>query len=232
MPDNSEKNGNGKKLPDELLRTLGVAESIEYKVKDSDHVRREKVRQRELQVITLRKAGASFQQIAKSLNISATLANTIASRALARVVDSYKSNANEVRALELERLDVMFLKLWPIMSQTTDPKLLMDSIKSLLQLQERRAKYLGLDTLPPLIQINNMIGGTTVNESTVNNTLNMNQPSADILKNATTEELIKMRDLLTGIQSRSKQIAVIPAEDCGTGTLDVPFSVPDEKVDE
>lgn len=166
------------------------------------NIQRAKARLRESQAISLRKAGATFVQIGEALHTSAQHAHAIVSRALARVVSNYKGKADEIRALELERLDAMWLKAWALMSpkgKEQDPLMLIKAIDTLLRIQERRSKYMGLDKETPLVQINNNTQNNTVNAA-------ISPPAEadhkEMLKNATTEELLRLRELMTTIKSR------------------------------
>ena len=97
-----------------------------------------KARERQAQAVALRKAGASYEQIAQQLAFvdrgAAYRSVTAALRALGR------DDAGEVLDLELSRLDEMQLAVWPA-ARRGDIK----AIETVLKLQDRRAKYLGLD---------------------------------------------------------------------------------------
>src|SRR5262249_27674484 len=66
-----------------------------------------------------------------------------AHRLVARALEiTYQEPADELRKLELERLDTLSRALWP--TATTDPPNL-KAIDRLLKIMDRRAKLLGLD---------------------------------------------------------------------------------------
>src|SRR5690625_3765002 len=86
--------------------------------------------------LELRKAGATYDQIANQVGYS-NRGN--AQRAVQNALREITAEpAREVRALELERLDAMLLGVW---SQARTGHL--GSIDRVLRIQERRAKMLG-----------------------------------------------------------------------------------------
>lgn len=102
--------------------------------------------------LELRKAGATYDQIAKSLGFADR------SGAYRMVKDAIRAIAREpaadVLVMELERLDAIQMSHWQ--KARTDPK----SAALVLQIMDRRAKYLGLiqdkiETLqaPPTINV-------------------------------------------------------------------------------
>jgi len=95
--------------------------------------------ERQARALELRKAGATFQQIADQLGY----ANRAAARnAVMRALQSIIGEpAQELRQLELERLDAMMLGLWPRARKGDEA-----AVDRVLKIMERRAKLLGLDT--------------------------------------------------------------------------------------
>jgi hypothetical protein len=59
---------------------------------------------------------------------------------LENLADKCREEAEHVRALELQRLDALYLKAWEAVEEGDLP-----SIDRCLRVQERRAKLLGLD---------------------------------------------------------------------------------------
>jgi len=95
---------------------------------------------RELECLALRKAGATYDQIAEKTGLAREGARLAVSRALKGLAAATTEAAEEVRQLELDRLDAMLLGLWQ-KAQRGDAQ----AIDRVLRIQERRAKYLGLD---------------------------------------------------------------------------------------
>lgn len=94
--------------------------------------------ERVAKALNLRRQGYSFGEIAKELGWRTRQAAFEAvSRALA---DTVSEPAEDVRKLELMRLDRLEQLLWP-RAEAGDPK----AVTGLLKVQERRAKLLGLD---------------------------------------------------------------------------------------
>ena len=101
--------------------------------------RRVKAHARHLQALELRKAGATYQVIADQLGYASAKG---AHKAVASALKATLREAgDDVRALELERLDAMLLALWRRV-QNGDER----AIDRALKIEERRAKRLGLDT--------------------------------------------------------------------------------------
>jgi len=96
--------------------------------------------ERERDALELRKTGMTYEQIAKKLEMSSTGAYKCVSRALERLEAETGEKANEVRKLELERLDVMLAGVWK-KAQAGN----VYAVDRVLRIQERRSKYLGLD---------------------------------------------------------------------------------------
>lgn len=93
---------------------------------------------REVRALDLRRAGLSYQQIAKEVGWAA---ESSAFRAVKRALErSLKEPAEAVRQFESERLDDWLLKLMPAIERG-EPR----SIEVALKISERRSKLLGLD---------------------------------------------------------------------------------------
>jgi hypothetical protein len=87
-----------------------------------------------LKALELRKAGKSYDEIAKELGYrSKSGAHNAVMSALKKTL---QEPANELRKLEVERLDAMLADLWESKKENTD---------RILRIMERRAKLLGLD---------------------------------------------------------------------------------------
>ncbi len=103
--------------------------------KTSERQLRAKDRQRE--ALELRKAGATFPMIAERLEMSLGGAHKAVMTALKATI---QEPADEVRKLEVARLDAMLLAVWTKVRQG-DPA----AINSALKIMHRRALLLGLD---------------------------------------------------------------------------------------
>lgn len=94
--------------------------------------------ERQRQALELRKAGVGFQAIADRLGYSD---HSGAYRAVKSALKkTLQEPADEVRALELERLDKLLLGLWPRATSGNDR-----AIDRVLKIMQRRANLLGLD---------------------------------------------------------------------------------------
>jgi len=116
-------------------------------------------RQRESQAISLRSAGATYDQIAAALGVSATSAFRMVRRVLDRTAKHTNEEADQLRAIELRRLDAALVQVWNLMTAAapaphagTAPGidkdfeyLRLSAIDRLVKISERRAKLLGLD---------------------------------------------------------------------------------------
>jgi hypothetical protein len=93
--------------------------------------------ERRRQALELRKAGYGFEEIGRALGLSTAGAYKVVQTALKA---TYREPADDVRKLELERLDRLTRGLWPraIQGET-------EAIDRVLKLMTRRARLLGLD---------------------------------------------------------------------------------------
>lgn len=98
----------------------------------------EEASERQKMALALRREGASCEQIAKQMG----LANRgVVNRLIKKAIEDIpKENAEEVLAMELERLDNAFLVIRAKV-KAGDLK----AIDTMLKIMERRARYLGLD---------------------------------------------------------------------------------------
>jgi hypothetical protein len=93
---------------------------------------------RKLQALELRKAAVSYQQIADQLGYRSASGAFNAVKAALKA--TLREPANELRDLEVARLDAMLLVLWRRV-QSGDEK----AVDRVLRIMERRARLLGLD---------------------------------------------------------------------------------------
>lgn len=97
-------------------------------------------REHEEKALALRRVGASYQQIGEALGITPSGAYRSVARVLARLRKTSDETAEEIRQQELMRLDEMQFALYPT-ARRGDTK----AIETILKIQARRAKLLGLD---------------------------------------------------------------------------------------
>lgn len=101
-------------------------------------VKRIEATERARQALELRKAGATFEQIAQKCGYKrAQHAHKVVTAAIRAIP---REAAEEVRKLELERLDRMTLALWQRAGKGDT-----EAINHVLKIMGRRAKLLGLD---------------------------------------------------------------------------------------
>ncbi|WP_163567128.1 helix-turn-helix domain-containing protein [Fodinicola feengrottensis] len=89
------------------------------------------------EVVKLNLAGHSYRAIGRRLGISH---ETVSRRVTAGIAQIVIPAATEMRKVELERLDGYLLALQPAIERGDDK-----AITTALRIQERRARYLGLD---------------------------------------------------------------------------------------
>ena len=92
------------------------------------------------QAVQLRLAGATYGQIGKQLGCTKQNAYYLVSTALARTRARSDDTVEEMRALDLGRMDALLLGIW---QQAATGNLL--AIDRVLKILERRAKLCGLD---------------------------------------------------------------------------------------
>lgn len=99
-------------------------------------------KQRQARALALREAGGTYQSIADTLGYkSRQSAYDAVNRELKKLAEQNTATAEQLRALELQRLDSMQLIAW---AQATKQKNLA-AIDRVIRISERRAKLYGLD---------------------------------------------------------------------------------------
>ena len=96
--------------------------------------------EREEQALELRRAGASYREIARSLSISLRTAHSVVQRGIGRHIAAVAEQGEHVLALELDRLDRLLRAVWPQAIQGQP-----QAIDRALRIIERRSAFLGLD---------------------------------------------------------------------------------------
>lgn len=96
--------------------------------------------QRRSMALDLRIAGLSYQRIGDRMGISRQAAHVLVTKALAQSNDRVSEMAEQLRRLELERLDLMQFSLWGRALRGDDR-----AVQSVIRIMDRRAKICGLD---------------------------------------------------------------------------------------
>lgn len=96
--------------------------------------------QSEERALDLRRTGASYREIATALNMSLGNAHKLVKRGLTRNLAKCSELADEIRTLELDRLDAMQTYLWGKAKRGNAT-----AVDRILKIMERRARLLGLD---------------------------------------------------------------------------------------
>lgn len=95
---------------------------------------------RQIEALELRKVGFSYRAIGEQLGISHEQAHRDVSNELERLAKLRTDKAEELRELELERLDVILANLMQYFLVSPQPQMAM----AMLKVTEQRAKLLGL----------------------------------------------------------------------------------------
>ncbi len=115
------------------------------------------------QALELRKRGYSYRAIAEDLGFaSESGARKTIELGLKALRDTVAESAEEMRAIELERLDAMLKAMWPAVTATTHVVGMSEEgpidapgpdtrqVQAAIKLMERRAKLMGLDSATKL----------------------------------------------------------------------------------
>ena len=97
--------------------------------------------ERKLQAVELRKLGFTFQKIADRLGVSVAAAHKMVTNALRELNEKTTESTEELRRLELERLDEWLLRV----AQEIKAGRVLGAIDRGVRILDRRAKLLGLD---------------------------------------------------------------------------------------
>jgi DNA-binding CsgD family transcriptional regulator len=97
-------------------------------------------RTREKESLALRLRGYSYDAIGEKLGIEGQSARLAVKRAMAKIEAISDEDATELRRVEVERIDAMLKGLWDA-AESGDTA----AVATVIKLQERKAKMLGLD---------------------------------------------------------------------------------------
>jgi hypothetical protein len=99
-------------------------------------------REREQSAMELRKAGQTYAMIGAALGVSDVAARKAVKRAVERLNRLTETDAQEVRRIELERIDALLKAVWP---HATGKEPDYRAVEKATKLMERRAALLGID---------------------------------------------------------------------------------------
>jgi hypothetical protein len=88
----------------------------------------------------LRKSGCPYREIARLLGVNVHTAYSDVAAELCALRDETIDHAQELRSLELQRLDAMHMGLWPQIRAGNPP-----AVTAGIRVSERRSRLLGLD---------------------------------------------------------------------------------------
>lgn len=110
------------------------------------------ITERQNQAVAMRRSGGSLRAIAAKLGISHEQVRKDIQVVMAEVIAEAKDNAAELRALEIEHLEELRLRMMTLLDEEkaiTDPiekrKIKLGTVDRLVRISERRAKLLGID---------------------------------------------------------------------------------------
>lgn len=106
---------------------------------------KERIGERRKIALELRQAGVTYRDIAtmlsaKGFECSFTTAYNDVKAALDELLKQTLESAEHIRTMELKRLDAAMKALWPKIAKGNEA-----AIDRMLRIQDRRARYLGLD---------------------------------------------------------------------------------------
>jgi DNA-binding CsgD family transcriptional regulator len=143
-------------------------------------------RERERQALALRKGGATYEEIARTLGVAQGTAYKAVQRVFARLARESQEDAEQLRQLELVRLDAILVQMTRVLDgKESTPRQRCDTADRLIKVGERRARLLNLDALPPPQPPLVVPGGASASEF-----LN------GLVKRATPEQLVVLQSLL------------------------------------
>jgi len=102
--------------------------------------RRVRTTEQTIKALDLRKKGFTYTQISEKLKCARSTACRYVLSELENLADQCREEAGQVRDLELQRLDELYLVAWKAISEGSET-----AIDRCLRIMERRAKLLGLD---------------------------------------------------------------------------------------
>lgn len=212
------------KLKQKLSHTIDRPGVQPHTGKDRDQTKVE-ARITEGKVLDLKKAGASLSQIGQHLGLHPSRVNKLLQRALRRLVYQQSAIAEDVRLLELERLDELWFRNWqlfrnldtkmppppPSNDGVIDPELqaayeksldgvvgrMSEASSILLRISERRANLVGINRapMPPMAPVPRV---------------SVKRSDIPVIRGASEEQLAELERIAMEIQnSTQKRIEVL-----------------------
>jgi hypothetical protein len=120
-----------------------------------------RIEARREEAVRLRLKGKGYREIGKILGVSQTMAFKDVSAVLDRTREEADEVGEKVRRVELERLDYA-IERCQILLESSEPDVIAAGLNSLVRLQDRRARFLGLDS-PTKVDVG---GGLAIGEVT------------------------------------------------------------------
>jgi hypothetical protein len=105
--------------------------------------------QHQQQALELRRAGKSFTEIAQALGLGRSYTHRLVQSAMREAVAQIAQAGDELRAMEVDRLDALMVTVWPMARRGN-----LGAVDRVLRIMERRARLLGLDA-PEVLQVDN-----------------------------------------------------------------------------
>jgi hypothetical protein len=108
--------------------------------KDAQPGKKEEIAERRVKAFNLRKAGATYRDIAKQLEVEHSTIVQDVKAVMKELQKEQLVEADSYRAMELERLDAMQTQMWSQVQKGNQ-----GAVDRVLRIMERRSKLLGLD---------------------------------------------------------------------------------------
>lgn len=113
-----------------------------------------KTQMRDLEALRMRAAGMYYSAIGAEMNVTKGTAYKMVERAMGELTDERQHLADKYRALEIDRLEALHERLWPIAMLSADVRV----VDRLLHISEQRARLLGLYS-PQQLEVTGKGGG-------------------------------------------------------------------------
>jgi orotate phosphoribosyltransferase-like protein len=108
------------------------------------HPKRIAIQERRKQALELRRSGLSLRDIGAQLGVSAKQIQRDLLATLEGMNDENAHTAAIDRAIEIERLDTMFSRIWPLAAPAEDQTPDLKAVDRVIKIIDQRARLLGL----------------------------------------------------------------------------------------